>query len=215
MYTFLRFYSTCHTSLCQTRGPSSPEHAEFGQKHPHGRTSPTLHGGMCGQPLLRMLFRPEEVVLPSAAASINVGPRRGSLGQLAPMKHQTDAIRAVSARIINHDPLIGVSAADQQQEVDCSGNVEPFAVLQSDRMEVEAQARQKAFVPGGQAASCSWSLSRISASAVCHSSAKITGSFPASSAGRTTCSLIKGGADSANYAAFRPLRHTLPPDDGR
>ncbi len=96
---------------------------------------------MCGQPVVGMLFRPEEVILPSAAASINVRLGRGSLGQLAPIKHQADAIRAVSARIINHDPLIGVSAADQQQEVDCSGNVEPFAVLQSDGMEGEAQAR--------------------------------------------------------------------------
>lgn len=76
-------------------------------------------------------------------------------------------------------------------------------------------AFQKSTQRGRNLTSCSWSLSRISASAVCHSSAKITGSFPASSAGRTTCSLIKGGADSANYAAFRPLRHTLPPDDGR
>ncbi len=93
------------------------------------------------QPLLGVLFRPEEVVLPSASASVDVGFRRRDLDEFAPIKDQADAVRAVSARVVDHHPLAAEPAADQQQEVNRSGDVELLAAFQGDRVEVEAQAR--------------------------------------------------------------------------
>lgn len=46
---------------------------------------------------------------------------------------------AVGAGVIDNNPLIRVSAADQQQEVDSSGDVELLTTLQRNSVEIETQ----------------------------------------------------------------------------
>lgn len=98
-----------------------------------------------------MLFRPEEVVLPSASTAIDVGFGRNDLDDLTPVEDDVDAVGTVSARIINHHPLIAISAADQQQEINRSGYVELLAALQGDGVEIEAQSLQQTLVARGEA----------------------------------------------------------------
>lgn len=91
------------------------------------------------QPLLGVLFRPEEVVGPSAAATNHVRLGRIDLYYLAPVDHDPDALHAMRAGVFNDDPLVWVIAADQQQEVDRSRHIEPLPVLQGYDVKIEPQ----------------------------------------------------------------------------
>lgn len=95
-----------------------------------------------------MLFRPEEVVLPSAAAAIDVGFWRRDLENLAVVKDHVDAVGAVGACVVDDDPLAAISAADQQQEVHGSGHIKLLAASQGDGVEVETQALKQVLVSG-------------------------------------------------------------------
>lgn len=96
-----------------------------------------------------MLFRPEEVVPPSASAAVDVRLIRSNLDQFASVKDQANALCTVGAGVIDYNPLIGVSAADQQQKVNCSGHIELLTVFQRHSVEIEAQAFEQTLVTGG------------------------------------------------------------------
>ncbi len=95
-----------------------------------------------------MLFRPEEIIAASSAATKNGYLRRRDFDQFPALAHEANAVRAVGTGIINRHSLIGVTAADQQHEIHRSGHVEDFAIAQGDGVKVEAQPACETFVIG-------------------------------------------------------------------
>ena len=91
------------------------------------------------QPGLQVLFRPEEVGIPSAAPAEDHRLRRIDLDDSAAIDQHTHAMSAVGTRVKDCDPLVRVVAADQQQEVKRSGYVEALAILQLHGMVGEAK----------------------------------------------------------------------------
>ena len=85
-----------------------------------------------------MLFRPEEVVLTSSAASVDNTIFREHVQKLTPVGFDSDAIDAMGTGIIKFDPVFPVLAADQQQEINCSRYAELLLAVQCHRMEREA-----------------------------------------------------------------------------
>jgi hypothetical protein len=74
-----------------------------------------------------MLFRPEEIVVASRAAVKDHRLRRDDFHQFTALEDNVNALGAVRAGIVDRHALIGVSAADQQPEVNRSRDVENLA----------------------------------------------------------------------------------------
>ena len=74
-----------------------------------------------------MLFRPEECIVASAAPAEHQRFRWVDLHDPAMIDDGVDSCRAMRAGVEDFHGLAGVIAADQQQEVDRSGDVEPLA----------------------------------------------------------------------------------------
>ena len=90
-----------------------------------------------------MLFRPEEVVLTSSAATVNDTFFWEYTEQLTLIRFDLDAVNAMGAGVIKFDPVFPVLAADQQQEIDGSRYAELLIILQRHGMESEAQSFMK------------------------------------------------------------------------
>ena len=101
-----------------------------------------------GQPCRQVLFRPEEIILPSGAALKDHRFRRDGFYQFTALEDDVNVVGAVRTGIVYHHPLIGISAADQQHEVHRSRHVEDFATAQGNGVKVEAQPAREAFVLG-------------------------------------------------------------------
>lgn len=65
-------------------------------------------------PGLQMLFRPEEIVLPSGAAFKYIDFGRIYIGEFAMIQNNANTLGAMRTRIVNDDALIVVFTADQQ-----------------------------------------------------------------------------------------------------
>ena len=144
IHTNLRFYPIPAEANPSSSTLTLELFQEFSNRRPMtGRRRVRLQPSSC------VLFRPEEVVLPSAATPIDIGLGRRDFAELTSNENQVDALGTVGARIIYHHSLVTISAADQQQEVYCSGHVELLATFQGDGVEVEAQAFQEMLVAGG------------------------------------------------------------------
>lgn len=74
-----------------------------------------------------MFFRPEEVVVPSAAAAKDERLLRRHSHDPSTLYDRVNRLGAVDARVEDLDLLLGVIAADQQQEVNRSGHIETLA----------------------------------------------------------------------------------------
>ena len=91
-------------------------------------------------PLPKVLFRPEEVVLPSGAAPVDNALLRSHLYERTPIDFDMNAVDAVSTGVIQRQPVVPVLAADQQQKVHRSRHPEPFSGIQGHCVEGESQA---------------------------------------------------------------------------
>ncbi len=94
---------------------------------------------MICQPHLQVFFRPEEIIVASAASPEDDGIRGGDVHNSPPLDDRVDAIRAMDARIEDLDALIGVITADQQEKIDRSGHIEALAMFELHGMEREAK----------------------------------------------------------------------------
>lgn len=97
-----------------------------------------------------MLFRPEEVVLPSGAAPVHHRLRWTHPNKPAMVHLNVDPLHAVGTRVVQGDWLILVLAADQQQKVHRSRHAEPFSSVKRDGVKREPQALKELFVAFGQ-----------------------------------------------------------------
>ncbi len=71
-----------------------------------------------------MLFRTEEVVDASATTVERVDGRWFRFGQLRVLDGEREAIEAVRTGVFDVEPVVLMDAADQQHEVNRSGDVE-------------------------------------------------------------------------------------------
>ena len=74
-----------------------------------------------------MSFRPEEVIIPSGATAKDQHFGRRNMHDLTTLYDYVNSFGAVDARVEELDLLLGVFAADQQQEVNRSGHIEALA----------------------------------------------------------------------------------------
>jgi len=90
-----------------------------------------------------VLFRPEEVVLPSSASTVHNGLFRVHLNKVAPVHFDVDTLYTMGAGIIKGYAAVLVLAADQQQEVHRSRNPKALPRVQGHRMKGEPKPFQE------------------------------------------------------------------------
>lgn len=113
--------------------------------------SEPLIGSILSQPFVEVLFRPEEIVDRSAASLLDVDGIGIEIGDLSVVHPDFDPIAAVGAGVKDGELLVVVFVAvDQQQEVDCSPQVEGLFPFDLHGVEVVAQRSAKNLVAVGQ-----------------------------------------------------------------
>ena len=97
-------------------------------------------------PLLQMLFRPEEVVLPSGPTPVDHRFRRLHPDEPTVAHLNMDSIDAVGARVVQADAVLFILAADQQQKVYRSRHPKPLPRVQAHRVVHEAETPEELLV---------------------------------------------------------------------
>ena len=97
-----------------------------------------------------MLFRPEEVVLPSSASPVDDGFLRMYFDQAALANLDVNPVNAMSTSIVQGYTVVIILAADQQQEVHRSRNPKALPRVQGHRMKGEPKPFGDLLVALGQ-----------------------------------------------------------------